>query len=96
MPRTKRAVAKMSAEPKPKTYTLTEDQFNSLKQVSGLLGDARRTIDNVESSESFQAASFQAGKAYAMVDKAEDAVDAIINAFEEELDWSDEDDDDDN
>jgi DNA-binding PadR family transcriptional regulator len=94
MPRgRKKAVPAAEQEPEVKTYTLTETQFNSLKEVSEMLGDARRELDTVEYCETFQAASYRAGKAYMSVDRVEDAIDAIINSFDEDLDWEDDDDD---
>lgn len=80
-------------EPKPKTYTLTEAQFKSLQNVSEKLSDVRRALSNMEGEESISTVMFQVGSAHTLVDWCEDGLDEVINSFESDEDYDDEDDD---
>jgi len=93
MPRGRKPAAKMNAEPTPVTYTLTESQFDLLKRISEQLAEARHRLEACEDAETHQAVSFQAGRAYSLVDQAEDAIDEVINSFVVDIDWSEDDDD---
>lgn len=77
-------------EPKPKTYTLTEAQFRSLRNISNKLGDVRRALDETEGEDNLSRIMFQVGSSYTVIDWCEDGLDEVINSFE-----SDEDDDED-
>lgn len=96
MARPKKGAAKKEvvAAPKPKTYTLNEEQFKMLQSASELISEARRELHSFE-PENLAAAGFTAGQAYVSINKAEDIVDDLVNFFNED-DWSWDDDDDDN
>ncbi len=93
MARPKKAVAKVT-EPKEKKVIITKEQIETLRKISSLIGDARRTVDNIEEADTLVSAGFKAGKAYDMTDKAEDLVDALINELDP-IDYTEYDDSDD-
>lgn len=80
-------------EPKPKTYTLTEAQFKSLQNVSEKLSDVRRALDGMEGEDNISTVMFKVGSSYTIIDWCEDGLDEVINSFESDEDYDDEDED---
>ena len=94
MARPKKVAVKkeVAAAPKPKTYTLNEEQFKMLQSASELISEARRELHSFE-PENLAAAGFTAGQAFVAVNKAEDIVDDLVTFFnEDDLSWDDDDD----
>ena len=94
MARLKKAevAAKPAAEvkPKEKKIVLTTEQFKSMREASESISDARRILDNLEDGENISAFAFAAGKAYASINRAEDLIDSILNEFDYDDIWIDE------
>lgn len=99
MPRGRKpAAAKMSAPKKEEVITLTKEQFETLRKVSELLGDARISIHRIEDCESMATMAFAAGKAFVATNEAEDIIDNLIREIDpikDEDDWDDDDEDED-
>ena len=87
MARPKKVVAAKVA-PKELTYTLTKEQFESLKAAASLVSDARRELNGFD-AENLAHAGFIVGQAFVAINKAEDLVDDLVNDF-----MSDDDDED--
>jgi hypothetical protein len=73
-------------EPKPKTYTLTEVQFQQLRDTATDLMDIRRTLDDLEGEENISIIMFKVGKAFNIADVAETELDSFLDQFSEECD----------
>ena len=77
---------KTTEEPKPKTYTLTEEQMQQLKGFATDLMDIRRTLHILEDIGNLSKIMFHVGAMYNVADKAETAFDSFLEQFEEECD----------
>lgn len=76
------------SEPKPKMYTLTEAQFESLQDITDCLGDIRRRLKDIESETNISRIMFNVGSSFNDANWCEDAVDDIINSFDtDENNW---------
>tara|TARA_R110000868_G_scaffold403407_1_gene680612 strand:+ start:442 stop:717 length:276 start_codon:yes stop_codon:yes gene_type:complete len=88
MPRPKKITTPAALKPKKEqTYTLTKEQFESLKTISELISEARSSLYKFD-AENLAVAGFIAGQVYVAVDRAETTVDDIINSFDEDS-WGD-------
>ena len=81
-------VAAVKAAPKEVTYTLTKEQFESLRAAASSISEARRELSGFD-AENLAHAGFIVGQAFVAINKAEDLVDDLVNDF-----MSDDDDED--
>jgi prefoldin subunit 5 len=70
----------------PKTYTLTEEQMQQLRDFATDLMDIRRNLHILEDEENLSKIMFHIGAMYNVADKAETAFDSFLEQFEEECD----------
>ena len=70
----------------PKTYTLTEEQMQQLRDFATDLMDIRRSLHILEDEENISKIMFHIGAMYNVADKAETAFDSFLEQFEEECD----------
>ena len=77
---------KTTEEPKPKTYTLTEEQIQQLRDFATDLMDIRRTLHILEDEGNLSKIMFHIEAMYNVADKAETAFDSFLEQFEEECD----------
>ena len=82
---------KKKTTPEPKTYTLTEAQFQTLKDIATDLMNIRRTLEDLEGVEDISTIMFKVGKAFNVADEAETSIDSWIDQFSEECSDCDED-----
>lgn len=85
------ARAKKTTEPTPKTYTLTQEQIQTLKDFATDFTNIRRTLDDLEGEENISTVMFKVGAMYNVADEAETAFDSFLEQFEEECSDCDED-----
>ena len=73
---------------KPKTYTLTKEQFESLQSISSKLFGIRHTLDNLGENQDMTIGHilFNVGKAFNDTDWCEDELNNVIDSFEKEED----------
>lgn len=83
MPRKKTQTATPAVE-KPKTFTLTKEQFQVIIDAAIDLMDVRRTLDDLEGQEDISTVMFNVGKAAYIVNKVEDQLDELRDTFEED------------
>jgi hypothetical protein len=74
---------KTTTEPTVKTYTLTESQFKTLKEISEKLETLRRGLGELEGEENVSTIMFKVGSVYNNADWCEDAVNDIITSFDD-------------
>jgi hypothetical protein len=65
-----------------KAKTLTEEQFKTLEKVYEKLSDVRRTVGGLEGEENVSTIMFKVGSVFNNADWCEDAVNDIINSFD--------------
>lgn len=70
---------KKKTTPEPKTYTLSEEQIKILKDISTDLMDIRRTLNDLEGEENISTVMFKVGMAYISADRAETAIDSLLD-----------------
>ncbi len=85
---------KTTTEVKPKTFTLTEKQFETLKAISDKLTDIRQKLHGLEGEENLSTVMFKVGAAHSSADWSEDELNDIISSFNAEEDCDDCDEDD--
>lgn len=68
------------------TYTFTEEQFKSLKDIASSIITVRHTIDDLfdKDLKTLKEIGFLAGKAFVKINDAEDDLLEIINFFEDD------------
>ena len=86
------ATRKKTTEPTPKTYTLTQEQIQTLKDFATDFTNIRRTLDDLEGEENISTVMFKVGAMYNVADEAETAFDSFLEQFEEECSDCDEED----
>ena len=85
MARVKKAVAKTAVEvkPKEKKITLTSEQFEALKTATNDITSVRRLLSDMqEGIVDLAQAGFITGQAYQLANKAEDALDEMVNELD--------------
>lgn len=85
MPR-KKTVSSDTTPPTTKKMTLTQEQFEKLKAISEMIGEARSTLCYFE-PENLAAAGYQVGKSYVNIDKAEDELTDLINDIDPDYEY---------
>lgn len=77
-------------EATPKVNILTNDQIKILKDIATDLMDIRRTLDDLEGEENISKIMFRVGAMYNVADKAETALDSLLDEqFGEDCDECD-------
>lgn len=85
-------MAKKTTTLAEKTYTLTQEQFQQLRDFSTDFMNIRRTLDDLEGEENISTIMFKVGKAFNIADVAETGFDSFLDQFEEKCDECDEED----
>lgn len=77
-------------QPNPKLYTFNEEQIKIFKDIATDLMDIRRTLSDLEGEENISTVMFKVGIAYITADKAETAIDSLLDEqFGEDCDECD-------
>jgi hypothetical protein len=76
---------------KPKTFTFTEEQFKIIKDVSVDLMDIRRKLEDIEGEDNVSTIMFQVGQSFLIANRSEDALDELLDSFENDCEDCDED-----
>ena len=77
---------KKTTESTPKVRILTDEQLQTLKDLSTDLMNIRRTLENLEGEDNPSTIMFKVGAMYNVADKAETMIDELVDQFEEECD----------
>jgi prefoldin subunit 5 len=77
---------KKTTESTPKVRILTDEQLQTLKDLSTDLRNIRRTLENLEGEDNPSTIMFKVGAMYNVADKAETMIDELVDQFEEECD----------
>ena len=70
-------------ESTPKTNILTNEQLQTLKNISSDLADIRRTLDNLKGEENISDVMFDIGRSYHIASKCEDDIDSLLESYED-------------
>lgn len=71
---------------KPKTYTLTEEQFQQLHELSTGIASIRNELYSVNDEKNLSTVMFTIGRIYTEVNDCEDKLDNILGEFEDDSD----------
>lgn len=80
-------------EATPKANILTNEQLQTLRDVSGNLGDIRRTLEDLEGQDDVSTIMFKLGILYNVANTTEDTLDELLNSYDEECDDCNDDED---
>jgi hypothetical protein len=80
------ATTKKTKATEPKTFTLTEEQWNKIKDINDRLSTIRYNLLDIEGKKNISAIMFNVGNAYNAVSLCEDELTNITDQFEEESD----------
>jgi hypothetical protein len=81
-------------EATPKANILTNEQLQTLREVSNDLGNIRRTLEDLEGQDDISTIMFKLGILYNVSNGAEDTLDELLNSYNEDYcEDCDEDDD---
>lgn len=67
----------------PKANILTNEQLQTLKDISSDLADIRRTLDNLKGEENISDIMFEVGRSYHIASKCENDIDSLLESFED-------------
>jgi prefoldin subunit 5 len=70
----------------PRLNTLTEEQVQTLKDISSDLADVRRTLDGLKGEENISDVMFEVGRSYHITYECENELDTLLESFENEYD----------
>ena len=70
----------------PKANILTNEQLQTLKDISSDLADIRRTLDGLKGEENISDIMFEIGSSYHITYKCENELDTLLESFENEYD----------
>lgn len=87
---TKDLLKQISELPKlKKTYTLTVEQFDSLKEVANEIMSVRRLLEELRGEEEINCIMFDVGLSFNAISWCESELDGIVGDLddEDELDW---------
>ena len=73
-------------EATPKANILTNEQLQTLKNISSDLADIRRTLDGLKGEENISDIMFEVGRSYHLTYECENELDSLLEQFEEECD----------
>ena len=74
----------------PKANTLTNEQLQTLKDISSDLADIRRTLDGLKGEENISDIMFEVGRSYHLAYECENKLDTLLESYEEDYDECDE------
>ena len=66
----------------PRLNTLTEEQVQTLKDISSDLADVRRTLDGLKGEENISDVMFEVGRSYHITYECENELDTLLESFE--------------
>jgi prefoldin subunit 5 len=66
----------------PRLNTLTEEQVQTLKDISSDLADVRRTLDGLKGEENISDVMFEVGRSYHITYECENKLDTLLESFE--------------
>ena len=66
----------------PRTHTLTNEQLQTLKDISSDLADVRRTLDGLKGEENISDIMFDIGRSYHIAYECENELDTLLESFE--------------
>jgi prefoldin subunit 5 len=66
----------------PRLNTLTNEQVQTLKDISSDLADIRRTLDSLKGEENISDIMFEVGKSYYITYECENKLDTLLESFE--------------
>lgn len=67
----------------PKLNTIiTEEQVQTLKDISSDLADIRRTLDNLKGEDNISDIMFDVGRSYHLTYECENELDTLLESFE--------------
>ena len=69
-------------EATPKANILTNEQLQTLKDISSDLADIRRTLDDLKGEENISDIMFNVGVSYNIVYKCENELDTLLESYE--------------
>jgi hypothetical protein len=84
-------MARKATTQETKVITLTEAQFEALKSIASLVNNSHRHLSSFDEVADLGAAGFYAGQAYALIDKADDDLDELLEAINPDCEECDED-----
>jgi len=70
-------------EATPKANILTNEQLQTLKNISSDLADIRRALDGLKGEENISDIMFEVGKSYHIADKCENELDSLLESYED-------------
>jgi len=70
-------------ESTPKSNILTNEQLQTLKDISSDLADIRRTLDNLKGEENISDIMFEVGRSYHLAYKCENDIDSLLESYED-------------
>jgi hypothetical protein len=70
-------------EATPKSNILTNEQLQTLKNISSDLADIRRALDGLKGEENISDIMFEVGKSYHIADKCENELDSLLESYED-------------
>jgi prefoldin subunit 5 len=73
-------------EATPKANILTNEQLQTLKDISSDLADVRRTLDSLKGEENISDIMFDIGRSYHLTYECENELDTLLESFENEYD----------
>jgi septation ring formation regulator EzrA len=82
----KMATKKKTAAAKPKTYTLTEEQFQQLQEVATEITSIRHGLSNLDDEDVLPKIMFNIGKLFVEVNNCEYKLDNILGEFDDDSD----------
>jgi hypothetical protein len=69
-------------EATPKANILTNEQLQTLKDISSDLADVRRTLDGLKGEENISDIMFDIGRSYHLAYECENELDTLLESFE--------------
>ena len=69
-------------EATPRINTLTDEQVQTLKDISSDLADVRRTLDGLKGEENISDVMFEVGRSYHITYECENKLDTLLESFE--------------
>ena len=75
---------KATAVAKPQTFTLTKEQFQTLREIARDLMNIREELSDLEGNNDLSTIMFKVGSTYNVANKAETSIDELIDQLDGE------------
>jgi len=75
---------KKTTEVTPKTYVLTVEQLQTLKDLANDLMTIRRTLEDLEGEDDSSKIMFNIGSMYNVANKAETVIDTLVMQYDDD------------